>query len=414
MKHTDKWAALEAEVTRRGGDGAEFVKAMKEHNAIYKDTVYLWLAGLYDKEYGGFYYSNSGRDNEPFRPDIESTNQATNLIIGSGLIPNPEDFPPAMIEQMTKYCQSLISPTDGYIYHPQWDYNMPDWRYKDSRMGRDLNWAIQMADKFKFKYPCPTANERLKASSESASEEKQELAAHLKSSEALIEYLESYNWETDAYFSGNNVVAQVHQIISAGLRDTMIEFLNKKQNPETGLWGVQGGYMGINALLKISSAYRAAKAPFPNAAKAMQAAIDCITSDEYCGTICFQYNAWYSVSNLLDILRSIGTPEALADAECAMKILLDNAPAAIRATTDKVLKFARDDGAFSYQQNRSTGFSQGAPVSIHMTVESDVNASVIASTGTTRNMYEAFGLTDFIVPFYDEDDKEKFMKALKY
>lgn len=194
----------------------------------------------------------------------------------------------------------------------------------------------------------------------------------------------------------------------------MIEFLNKKQNPETGLWGVQGGYMGINALLKISSAYRAAKAPVPNAAKAMQAAIDCITSDEYCGTICFQYNAWYSVSNLLDILRSIGTPEALADAECAMKILLDNAPAAIRATTDKVLKFARDDGAFSYQQNRSTGFSQGAPVSIHMTVESDVNASVIASTGTTRNMYEAFGLTDFIVPFYDEDDKEKFMKALKY
>ena len=79
MKYSEKWAALEAEVTRRGGDGAEFVKAMQEHYSIYKDTIYLWLAGLYDKEIGGFYYSNSVRDNEPFRPDIESTNQDQKL-----------------------------------------------------------------------------------------------------------------------------------------------------------------------------------------------------------------------------------------------------------------------------------------------------------------------------------------------
>lgn len=415
-KFSEKWQALEAEVNRRGGDGEAIVAAMKDHYKIYSESIYLWLAGLYDKNIGGFYYSNSGRDNEPFRPDIESTNQATNFMLSSGLIDKPEDLPLAMREQMTKFCQSLISPTDGYIYHPQWDYNDPNWKQKDSRMGRDMGWAVDMARKFKFKYPYPTANERLKASLEKSAknDDKSNLAPHLRSAEALWEYLETYNWETDAYFSGNNVVAQSGQIIAAGLKDVAVDFLNKKQNPQTGLWGVQGGYVGINALLKISGFYREAKAVMPNSDKAMQAAIDCITSDEDCGTICYQYNAWFSVSNILEILRNIGTTEAKAEAEKALKVLYKGAPEAIRATTEKVKAFAKPDGAFSYLQKTSTGFSQKAPVSIHMTVESDVNASVIASTGTTRHMYQALELQDFFVPFFDKEDRKKFIEALDY
>ena len=416
-KFSEKWQALEAEVNRRGGDGKAVVAAMKDHYKLYGESVYLWLAGLYDKNIGGFYYSNSGRDNEPFRPDIESTNQATNFMLSSGLIDEPEDLPLAMREQMTKFCQSLISPVDGYIYHPQWDYNDPNWKMKDSRMGRDLAWAVNMAQKFKFKYPYPTANERLKASlanKDKPKEEKTDLAPHLRSREAFLEYLESYNWETDAYFSGNNVAAQAGQIVAAGLKDVTIDFLNKKQNPETGLWGVQGGYVGINALLKISAFYRETKSVMPNTDKAMQAAIDCLTSDEECGTTCYQYNAWFSVGNILKILRNIGTPEANAEAEKALKVLYKGAPEAIRATTEKVRKFAKPDGAFSYLQKTSTGFSQKAPVSIHMTVESDVNASVIATTGTTRYMFEALELIDFFVPFYDIEDRKKFLDALNF
>ena len=413
-KYAEKWIALENEVNKRGGDGGAVVAAMKDHYKLYGDSVYLWIAGLYDKNIGGFYYSNSGRDNEPFRPDIESTNQATNFFLSSGLIDEPEDLPLPMREQMTKFCQSLISPVDGYIYHPQWDYNDPNWKQKDSRMGRDMGWAVNMAQKFKFKYPYPTANERLKASlaQNKSNEEKTDLAPYLRSPEAFVEYLETFNWETDAYFSGNNVAAQYGQIFAAGLKDVAIDFLNKKQNPETGLWGVQGGYMGINALLKISGVYREAKVVLPNADKAMQAAIDCITSDEECGTICFQYNAWFSVSNILQILRNIGTPEANAEADKALAVLYKGAPEAIRVTTEKVRRFAKPDGAFSYLQKTSTGFSQKAPVSIHLTVESDVNASVIATTGTTKYMFGALELSSFFIPFYDKEDRQKFLEAL--
>ena len=413
-KFAEKWLALEKEVYERGGDGRAVVAAMKDHYELYGESVYLWLAGLYDKKTGGFYYSNSGRDNEPFLPDIESTNQATNLLLASGVFDEPSDFPLPMREQMARFCQSLISPVDGYIYHPQWNYDDPNWIQKDSRLGRDLGWAVHMAKKFDFKYPYPTANERLALSLESnkSSAEKSDIAPHLRSSEAFVEYLESYNWETDAYFSGNNVAAQMNQIIAAGLKEVAIDFLNKKQNPETGLWGVQQGYVGINALLKISGCYREAKAVMPNSDKAMRAAINCITSDEECGTICYQYNAWFSVSNILEILRNIGTPEANDEADKALAVLYNGAPEAIRATTEKVKKFAKPDGAFSYLQKTSTGFSQKAPVSIHMTVESDVNASVIATTGTTRHMYQALELIDFFVPFYDKDDREKFIAAV--
>jgi hypothetical protein len=103
----------------------------------------------------------------------------------------------------------------------------------------------------------------------------------------------------------------------------------------------------------------------------------------------------------------------MAEADKAMAVLLKNAPAAIRATTEKVRKFAKPDGAFSYLQKTSTGFSQKAPVSIHMTVESDVNATVIASTGTTKHMFMGFGLNDYFVPFYDEEDRKRFFDALK-
>ena len=90
-----QWANLAAEVDRRGGDGVEVVKAYQELYSIHSDKICSWLGGLYDHEIGGFYYSNSARDNEYveldgvkhyFLPDIESTHQATNLLKSSGML----------------------------------------------------------------------------------------------------------------------------------------------------------------------------------------------------------------------------------------------------------------------------------------------------------------------------------------
>lgn len=401
------WEDLELRVNEMGGDGKEVVTAMKEHYELYGEELYLWLAGLYDAGIGGFYYSNSGRDNEPFLPDIESTEQATNLLLGSGLINDTTDLPEKMREGIVAFAKSLLDPEDGYIYHPQWGKEI-----NDSRRGRDLTWAKQLEEQYRFTLPYPTALDRL-ARSERTDGEESVLAEHLRTPEALIAYLDELDWQGDAYYAGNMVAAQALQIVAAGLTDTAVKYLNEKQNPETGLWGERQGYYAINALLKISGAYTTFKSVFPNAMKAARSAIECLTSDEKCLTCCYHYNAWFSLTNIRELLNNYGGEEGKREAEEILEELIRTAPETIRATRKKVLAFAKPDGGFSYLPHCSTGFSQKMPVSIHQTVESDVNASVICSTGITRNVFVALGLEDYIVPMFGISDREKFLKALK-
>ena len=68
---------LGAAVDDLGFSGKDFVKSVQDLYSIYNHDVVEWLAGIYDNKSGGFYYSNSARDNDGFLPDIESTNQAT-------------------------------------------------------------------------------------------------------------------------------------------------------------------------------------------------------------------------------------------------------------------------------------------------------------------------------------------------
>ena len=45
--------------------GKKTAEAVESFYAIYTDRIYEWLAGLWDQEVGGFYYSNSARDYVP-------------------------------------------------------------------------------------------------------------------------------------------------------------------------------------------------------------------------------------------------------------------------------------------------------------------------------------------------------------
>ena len=52
-----------------GEDGADALRYLYE---MYNEGMYLWIAGLWEPEIGGFYFSNSARDHEGFLPDLES------------------------------------------------------------------------------------------------------------------------------------------------------------------------------------------------------------------------------------------------------------------------------------------------------------------------------------------------------
>ena len=93
-----------------GEDIADAVGYLYE---IYNDGMYKWLAGLFDTELGGIYYSNSARDTEGYLPDIESTTQGLEIAQSLGVIKAKNDLPEKFASRTLAFAKSLEDPEDG-------------------------------------------------------------------------------------------------------------------------------------------------------------------------------------------------------------------------------------------------------------------------------------------------------------
>ena len=126
-------------------------QALKE---VIGDDSYRAMRGLYDPCIGGFYYSQSARDNKTtvynereytLLPDLESTLQALGIIGALGMTEGrhySEFIPEWMKTQIADFTYSLQDP-DGFFYHPQWGKEIGQ-----SRRGRDLSWARTILSTF--------------------------------------------------------------------------------------------------------------------------------------------------------------------------------------------------------------------------------------------------------------------------
>ena len=134
------WAKIE-----KNAD-ADTVKELRAMYEMFSPEVLEWLADLYDPESGGFYYSNSARNNEGFLPDIETTAQAIDLLRLSGCFDEYGENPSKALPEWFKakliaFVKGLQDP-NGYFYHPQWTHEMVDNRV--SRRSRDLTKGLDL------------------------------------------------------------------------------------------------------------------------------------------------------------------------------------------------------------------------------------------------------------------------------
>lgn len=132
------WAKIEATAD------PEVYAALRELAAYYEgDKIAGWVANLYDPERGGFYYSISARDNEPFRPDLESTNQALGIMgSGGGGFNRNTDLSEKIKADIINFVKTKQSAKDGYFYHPQWPQDKA--LLQTDRYGRDMDWAVNL------------------------------------------------------------------------------------------------------------------------------------------------------------------------------------------------------------------------------------------------------------------------------
>ena len=443
------WASFEETA------GKEATEALKEmYSELYSEKLITWFASLYDTEIGGFYYSASARDNEKvyyngayyhLLPDIESTAQAINFMQNSGMTYGITELtgalPEWMQEDLIRFIKQRQSP-NGYFYHPQW----PEAKASISRRGRDLTNAVALLRKLgaypTYKTPSgqfgdgilwdgtPVSAVRLTLPLDTSSVSAVSFVvatatavpSHLVDKASFEQYLNRLNVRNNSYSVGNELASQTSEIKSRdkylksqgadySLVDMLINYLDTNCYSTTGHWRSVSDYAGINGLMKISSVYEALDAPLPYPEAAARSAIDSITkADVSSSTVCYVYNSWVSISNIISNVEQYGGKDADEIVATIRGELRENAAALIMATAAKQGSFICSDGSFSYHKTKTSATSQGMPVAIAGTKEGDVNATAICTTGTVKNMIKAFGFPS--VPLFTRSDLLTFISLV--
>ncbi|MBR3805712.1 MAG: hypothetical protein IKJ13_02590 [Clostridia bacterium] len=411
------WQRLETALTDKSDKATakKIVDALRNYcDEVFAGDLTLWIANLYDYESGGFYYSNSGRDNDGFLPDIESTKQAMTWIFSNSIKPESSnsyaDFYPKWIQKRVVKFIKERQDVNGYFYHPQWPRELTD--SKPHRRGRDLNWATEILSWFGEQPTYDTPNgvrgngilaDGTAVSGFSHREDvgvvapKEELVApHLKDKESFVAYLNGFDLKELSYPVSNTLEAQAKQIVirdkvlkdmgaDYSLCDILVDWYAKHQDPTTGLFTFKApNATGLNGLMKSSSVVHEIQRAFPNPLRGIESSIKVIESDEPMGSVCCVMNPLCTINTLIANIKMYGS--GAEETAKYKQYILEHAAEIIQATKNKILAFKKPDGSFSFSPDHSSVTSQGHPVAVLNTNEGDVNATTIATSPTLGHL----------------------------
>ena len=458
------------------GEGT--MNAVGEYLDQFDEEFYIWLANLYEprtcicdnydeKGYrtcllpkdedgnylchgGGFYYSNSARNTPGFDIDIESTAQVLSFLSESGMIKYYGSLKNAIPQQMQNdivaYAKSLQDPKTGYFYHPQWGSDI-----SDSRLGRDLGWAIDVLGYFghiplydtpngvsgSLGAPSGVLTSPLEADTATLVS-KVNLAAsyssHLQTLDAFNEYLKTFDLKTKSYSAGNKLTSQFSLmrqrdregiasgeftdadgdgIAEDGIYMTCINFFINNVNPENGLWEDEVHYDSVNALMKIGASLHSGGFKIPYADKALESAITMAlwnpeepdVKGKRPTNFVDVFNPWVCINKVKQNINKFGTADERAKFNTYLK---DNAEILVRTTIEKAKKFEKIDGSYGYTWTSSPTTSQGVPVSVPGSIEGDVNGGLMIK-GAWTNLATALGID---AQLYYRSDYERFIDCV--
>ena len=377
-------------------------RAIEDAMDMYGTKTYEWLAHLWEPEIGGFYYSNSGRDYEGFLPDIESTCQALHQVQTLGMMDHcgkdlRRGLPIEMQKKVLNFAQSLQA-EDGFFYHPQWGREIPV-----PRKGRDYEWGRDIITELggEFKYPLVADQIKEKGT------KTENLPEYMKSKEALVEYLDSFDIMHNSYRMGGTLGCQLFQIRQLGMLDICLDYYKDHQNKNNGVWQDSVNYHAVNGLMKIAGVF-VTYGPFPNYDKAIDSCMEVMLSEEVPKAVVDFFNPWRAALEILDSLRNQGMEEEAAAQQAK---IMANSAALINKTSEKMRDFIKPDGSVSYFRNFTSSESQRVKVALYQEPEGDVNATGLAIGGSIKRPLEVLGVKN--VGLYDESDFKRFLEIIE-
>ena len=366
------------------------VEALKRCDLLVGRETLEYAYNLYDPETGGFYYSISSRDLEGMTPFAEGTRFMMENLMGGGI-----EMPDWHKQLVGNWILNHQDPDDGYFYEDLWGKIT-----SGPRIDRDLTYSKSILATCGMKPLYPTPEERLQNKEENAT-----IPEYLKSEENMIAWLDSMDWTNNRIWgTGQKISSAVTLIKAAGLDRVVYEYILKKQNPETALWGDRLDWMSTNGGMKISSYLKSAGYPFPNVDKMIDTVLELFASGIPAEHATYIWNPFVLLSNAISTLPA-GEKEKMREK------LYANGADIVNFAVDSALKLKRPDGGFSSNLDYAQATQQGFLYGLGLADESDVDGTVIAGHRLRATINGTFGVD--VPKNYYEGMGEEFWERCK-
>jgi len=426
-----------------GDENAErIVAALKKMYSMYTDDLVKWYANLYDPYYGAYYCSTSGKENEGYLPDIESTVQALNFIQGSGMIDHlgadwTKVLSDEMKEKLIRFAKRMQEP-NGYFYNLLKTQEEIDAHI--AKRGRDVGWCTSILRSLGAKPTYDTPNgvkgdgvdyngNPVACTAASADGTKPAAArnypAYLENKETMLRYLnEEVDIVNKSYVYGNQLNGTYSQIKARdealraegsdySLCDIFINWLNERIDPVTGYWSPKPTFAGTNGYFKVIVIYNAWGYPYPALEKAAESVIAGILGDEPSeNNICEVYNLWSALLSTKQNAKKCHSPQMSEKILAKIRqLMIEKGEEAILNTYKKQSAYQKPDGAYSHKVIGSMrGHQGGIPTGLGLE-EGDVDAIGKATTGIVNNIFSAYEIEK--VPIYSAKEWELYKSILE-
>ena len=435
------WKALREEAGANE-EADKIVDALKKLYSMFTSDLVRWYANLYDPGTGAYYCTTSGKENEGFLPDLESSRQAIGFLSASGLLEKYGNdyknyFTDEMKKKLTYFIKGMQRP-NGYFYN----YLKTEDEINEAvpKRGRDLTWCTSFLRDFgemptydtpngmkgngidKDGKPVSDFAPKAVESAKEAPAAATNYPEYLENKDTMIAYLdENVKIVEKTYSAGNHLNATYSQYMARdvamgwvgtdrSLTRGLIDWLNEKIDPETGYWAHDKTFNGTNGFFKVITVYNSWGYPYPTIEKAIDSILDGILGDQPTkDNVCEVFNLWSALisakANVLYCYPEESRAELLAKIDKTMK---ERGPEAILNTYKKQSGYQTSDGAFCHHVGRipDTGrcfMHQGRIPTGLWIPEGDVDAIAKASTGITSNIFAAYGFKNAVPIFSDKD-----------
>ena len=238
--------------------------------------------------------------------------------------------------------------------------------------------------------------------------------------------------EGDESYTENATAEDYRQFDGMTMIEIVIHALNKSINTEIGLWGEKSEknptgteFLFTNGFMKAMALYNEFGVAYPYPVAAAKALMTGLLGDQpSTGNICEVYNIWTAIDRLQNNIKNYFDESEILETIDGVKVTASqvsseinevfatSADEAIINTYNKILGYKKSDGGFGHNYSSGTSTHQGLAVSNGDNV-SDVDATCIGSTGLTREIFAALGLTKYAIPLFTQSDWMRYVNILE-